>query len=339
MTSPPTRQAPLSPAIWNFLKIALALGLTFAIISKVDLPRLVLVFAHISPAWLLLSALFYILLTLLKGLQYYFLIGRKVQYPEVLNIVVVQNAISNFVATSAGIASYLSLFRMEHSVKLSRVTLAFILTKVGDLISIWLFMLIAGVWVWPQVAPMHALTRTLLASIGVVILTFFAAVILRQKFVSALRALSGWLGLHRIGIVTRMLNGMQDMVELEQSFIFRMIGIGILYSIIYLLITIAWVYASLQTFSLEIGFIPVTFVNTFTQLISYLPIQVFGGLGVGEMTYLYMYGFFDLTQAEIAPVLIGTRMLFYFLNLLVLIYLPVHAIFFRRKVKNPRNES
>ncbi len=335
MTTTPARKSSGTSVLWNFLKIALAAGLTLFILSKVDLLHLYQVFARISPGWLALSVLLYILLTLLKALQYYYLISRQVDYPEVLNIVVVQNAVSNFVATSAGIASYLSLFRMEHGVKLSRVALAFILTKVGDLISIWFFMLIAGIWLWPQVQPLHALVLTLLAAIGALILSFFAAVILRHKFVSGLRVVLNRLTLDRVSRISNGLNALQSLVEQDQSFTFRIIGTGILYSIIYMLVTVAWVYASLQTFSLNIGFIATIFVNTFIQLISYLPIQVFGGLGVSELTYLYLYGFFDLSQPEIVPVLIGTRILFYLLNLLVLIYLPLYAIFVRPKVKKP----
>jgi len=105
----------------------------------------------------------YFTLTLLKSLQYYFLIGRRVDYPQVLNIVVVQNAISNFIATGAGIASYLALFRVEQGVKLSRAALAFVLAKVGDLISIWLFLLVTSILVWQQVDAFHQLIIICLA--------------------------------------------------------------------------------------------------------------------------------------------------------------------------------
>jgi uncharacterized membrane protein YbhN (UPF0104 family) len=66
------------------------------------------------------------------------------------------------------------------------------------------------------------------------------------------------------------------------------------------------------------------------QLISYLPIQVFGGLGLTETSMLYFYGFFHSPQVELAAILIGMRLLFYLENLLVLIYLPLHSLFSRR---------
>jgi uncharacterized membrane protein YbhN (UPF0104 family) len=71
---------------------------------------------------------------------------------------------------------------------------------------------------------------------------------------------------------------------------------------------------------------PTVFANTLMQLVSYLPIQVFGGLGLTESSMLYFLSFFSLPQAELAAVLIGNRLLFYLENLLVLIYLPLHSL-------------
>jgi uncharacterized membrane protein YbhN (UPF0104 family) len=107
-----------------------------------------------------------------------------------------------------------------------------------------------------------------------------------------------------------------------------MVGIGLAFSLIYMTVTMVWIYASLMTFSFQIGFLPVVFTNTFMQLVSYLPIQVFGGLGVNETTLLYLYGIFSVSQPELAAVLIGVRILFYLMNLVVLLYLPIYAVFF-----------
>jgi len=311
--------------LWNIAKIILALILVWFVLSKTDLTQLYALRERISLPWLALTLLLYFSLTLLKALQYYFLIGRRVDYPQVLNIVVVQNAISNFIATSAGIASYLALFRVEQGVKVSRAALAFLLAKVGDLISIWLFMLVSSLLVWPLVASFHSLILLSLSFIGVAILVFFAAVFLRQKFVSVLAWFVEKLKLSRFGFVNKLMDLLASLAEQEHGFVFRMVGTGIAFSLIYMTVTMLWLYASLQTFSFEIQFLQVVFVNIFMQLSSYLPIQVFGGLGVNETTSLYLYGIFNFPQTELAATLIGTRLLFYLTNLVVLLYLPVQV--------------
>lgn len=319
--------------LWSIAKIILALILVWFVLSKTDLTQLYALRERISLPWLALTLLLYFSLTLLKALQYYFLIGRRVDYPQVLNIVVVQNAISNFIATSAGIASYLALFRVEQGVKVSRAALAFLLAKVGDLISIWLFMLVSSLLVWPLVASFHSLILLSLSFIGVAILGFFAAVFLRQKFVSVLAWFVEKLKLSRLGFVNKLMDLLASLAEQEHGFVFRMVGTGIAFSLIYMTVTMLWLYASLQTFSFEIQFLQVVFVNIFMQLISYLPIQVFGGLGVNETTSLYLYSVFNFPQTELAATLIGTRLLFYLTNLAVLLYLPVHTLFFSRSAQ------
>lgn len=322
----------VSPSLlWNILKIILAVLLVWFVLSKTDLTQLFALRERISFSWLVVGILLYFLLTLLKASQYYFLIGRRVDYPQVLNIVVVQNAISNFIATGAGIASYLTLFRVEQGVKFSRAAIAFLLTKVGDLISIWLFMFVASLLVWPQVNVLHSLIILLLAVIGAAILLFFVAVFLRQKFVALLSWFVERLKLSRLGLVNKLLDLLIGLAEQEHGFVFRMVGIGVLFSLVYMAVTMAWIYASLQTFSFAVGILPVIFVNIFLQLISYLPIQVFGGLGVNETSSLYLYGIFNFPQTELAAVLIATRLLFYLTNLAVLLYLPLHALFFSQK--------
>ncbi len=326
-------ESPKKFPIWNIAKIILALILVWFVLSKTDLTQLFALREKISLPWLAAVVVLYFSLTLLKALQYYFLLGRRVDYPQVLNIVVVQNAISNFIATSAGIASYLALFRVEQGVKVSRAALAFLLTKVGDLISIWLFMLISSLLVWPQVTSFHGLIILSLIVIGAAILGFFAAVLLRQRFVSIISWFVEKLKLSRLGFVNKLMDFLSSLAEKEHAFVFRMVGTGIAFSLIYMAATMMWLYASLQTFSFVIGFLPVVFVNIFMQLISYLPIQVFGGLGVNETTSLYLYGIFNFPQAELAAVLIATRLLFYLTNLFVLLYLPAHALMFNRPIK------
>ena len=317
----------LSSTLWNILKIILALVLVGFVLSYTDLTQLFALRERISLPWLAVGIVLYFILTLLKAWQYYFLIGRRVNYPQVLNIVVVQNAISNFIATGAGIASYLALFRVEQGVKFSSAALAFVLAKIGDLISIWSFMLIASWFVWTQVDTLHSLIIILLTLIGSLILIFFVAVFLRQRFVSLLRAIVDRARLSRFGIVAKGMDVMQTLAEQEHGFVFRIVGLDILFSLIYMTVTMTWIYASLKTFSFEISILFVVFVNVFMQLVSYLPIQVFGGLGVNETTMLYVYSFFYLPQAELAAVLIANRMLFYLTNLLVLLYLPLYTLF------------
>jgi hypothetical protein len=248
----------------------------------------------------------------------------------VLNVVVIQNATTNLVANSAGLASYLTLLKVEQGVRLTSAGIAFVLTKAWDLMAVWLFLLVTSILLWERIPGLHALIVVVLAVIGAGIALFFLATGLRQRFVVAVGGLLDRTGLARFGIAQRAMTFLRSLMEQEQGFSPRMIAAGILYSSIRQAVTMAWMFANMRAFAFDVGLVPIMFVNLLMQLVSYLPIYVLGGLGVSETTGLYFYSFLDVPLAELAAVLIGIRLVFYLSNLVMLLYLPLHAILLSR---------
>ena len=123
--------------IWNILKYILAIALVWFIYSKTSLNEIVDLFKHVSLLWLAGSFLLFCLMTMMKAAEYYILSGRQTSYPRVLSIVVTQNVISNFIATGAGIASYLTMFSVDEGIRLRKAAATFLIAKVGDLIAVW----------------------------------------------------------------------------------------------------------------------------------------------------------------------------------------------------------
>lgn len=325
-----------SSMLLNFVKGILALLLVGFVLSKVKMGDLIALQERISFFWLAIAFILFLGVTLLKALQYYILIDKQVDYPAVLNIVITQNAISNFIATSVGILSYLTMFHVEQGVKIRRASYVFLLTKAGDLISIWIFLFVTSFFVWGKIAPLRNAVILLLFLMIVFISLFFCSIILREQFVSGIRRINDKLNLGKISFVAKIMDMLQSLAEKEQSAVFRMIGLGAIYSFFYLSLSLLWGYATLQTFDLKIGLAGIVFANLLMQLISYLPIQIFGGLGVNEITMLYLYGYFGLPQTEIATVLVASRVLFYLMNLVALLYLPLQALFRKRPIKNAK---
>lgn len=95
MTSVPTHKSNASLA-WNVLKILLALGLVFFVLSKTDVAELSATLQNVSLVWLIISGVLFVFLTLLKTLQYYTLMRNELTYAQVLNLIIWQNAVSNF---------------------------------------------------------------------------------------------------------------------------------------------------------------------------------------------------------------------------------------------------
>ena len=329
MTVTPARKN--SSILWNIVKIIVALTLVGFILSETDFAHLLETLRNVSVPWLIVSIALYLVLTVLKALQYYLLVGEGIAYTEILNIVVVQNAISNFLTAGAGVASYLASLHVEHGVKVSRSLVMFMLTKVGDLIAIWVLVIVLGSLVWAQIETLHVAVIVLLAGMGIGLMVFFLTILYRQRFVALVNTVLTRLKLSQIGFVVKGMDVLTSLAEIDFGRILRALRITLTISFIYLGVTIAMIYASLMTFNLEMPLSAVGFVTVMNQLVSYFPIQVLGGLGVYEMSSLYLFGLFTTSSELLISALIGMRIIIYVRTLVPLLYLPIHSFFLRSK--------
>lgn len=330
-------QTPSSSAkkikFWDFIKIALALCLLGFVVSNTDLQQLLSLRYRISLQWLGVAFVFFCIMTILKASQYHFLIGRKLPYLRVLGVVVLQNAISNFVATSAGIASQLALMSAEKNVRLSRAAFSFLIAKLGDLIAVSIFLLISSFAVWPRIKPVHGIVITVLVLVVLIVALFMFLLLMREYFVVYIKRVLAFVKVDRFALVQRGIALMEDLALQDPKKILRLALYGTVYAIVYMLATIAWNYARYRMFSLTLGMDMITFVVSTLQYASWIPVSVFGGLGISETLSVYLFGLFGLDKSEMAAVLIGSRLVFYLMNAISLLYLPLDALL-NRNINN-----
>ncbi len=316
-----------TPPVWNVVKIILTVALISFIFSKTNLSDVVKTLQNISAPWLIVSIFTFVLITLLKALQYHLLMRKNASYAQVLNLIIWQNAVSNYLLTGAGIATYLAMSRVEYEVKLSRSVVVFLLVKIGDLIAIWLTLLISAVLLWRQITPFRLVVLCLLSVIGAVIAIFLLTILLRQKFIAFLMTVFSRVGLLRVRFVQQALDSVLSLAEAGGPKMWRVLSALLLNSLVYLAASLAWMYANYAVFGLRLEPLTFIFVLALMQLVSYIPIVAFGGLGLSETASLYLFGAFGVPSSALAPVLVGARILYYLLNLLPLIYLPLYEFF------------
>jgi hypothetical protein len=256
---------------------------------------------------------------------------NELTYAQVLNLIIWQNAVSNFFLAGAGVLTYITTTRMEHEMKLSRSVTIFFLTKIGDLTAIWLALLISSRLVWSQIGILQIPVLVLLGGIGIALAGFFLTILFRQRFVSTLDNILARMGVLRIKSVEKGISYLRSLAAIKQEKVLSLFGRLLVYSLMYLAITISWIYANLAIFHLQLNILAVIFVGVLMQLISYFPVSVFGGLGINETSALYFWSFFDIPQDVLAPALIGVRVVFYLFNMIPLIYLPVYSTFLKPK--------
>lgn len=321
------KKSMFSKRVWNIFKIVLAVVLIGFVFSKTNFSEVAGMMKQLSPLWLGVSFVLFCMLTLIKAFQYYLLTGGQAPYARVLYVVVTQNAISNFIAGGAGIASYMTMLSVDEGVRFRKVLSAFLIAKVGDLISVWIILLASSVLLWNQIGAVQYAVVVLLIGIFGAVIVFGAAALFHQKFISLVKTILLWMKLDRFALVQRGMDSLQLVAEQEAQSVLRTMLTGLFYSLVYMVVSLFWFYANIRAYSLDFPLSVITFVNAFIQLISWIPIQVFGGLGVSETSLVYLFGLFGLPTAQIAAMGIGFRVILYAFTLVALLYLPLSSLF------------
>ncbi|MCJ7434917.1 MAG: flippase-like domain-containing protein [Anaerolineales bacterium] len=324
---------PKSSRLWTFAKVILAVLLIGIVFSQTSWEDLLALRSRIVWGWTALYVILYFLLTAFKAYQYKKLLDLPIPYPRVVSVVVLQNGLSNIVANSAGIVSYLVMLRGEQGVKVSRAALVFVITKIGDLFAVWLALLLSSFFIWQKIPSLHSLTIVLLVLIGLGLFTFLLVVVLRGRFVDIIKSILIRTKLTHISIVERSVDSLQALVEQERGSLYQMTLTAFSLSFIYFLMTFFWSYTQIKMFSVSLDLFPFLFITAILQLVSIIPITILGGLGVTEASSMMLYPLFGIDPVSFAAVLIGMRLIFYLINLVVLLYLPLYGFVENRKNK------
>ena len=312
--------------IWNTAKILLAVSLLYVVLSKTNYRELSSIQESISWQWILVLLILFISMSLLKAFQYHALINKKSSYWGVVKVVIWQNTISNFIATSAGIASYMTMLKTEQNIKLTRSGIIFIITKFGDLLSISFYLGFSASLIWTKIAPLRWLTLLLIVSMLLVLAAFLVTVRWRERFVNWIARILAMLKLEHFSLITKGLETLHLLAKEDQKPIFSMLRVGIVLSFIYMTVSMFFAITVMKMFDIQVGLWAIIYVSSLMQLVSFIPIQVFGGLGVSDITSVYLYSVFGLDEAELSAMMLGIRAIFYLMNAFLFLYIPFDTL-------------
>lgn len=327
----PTPQEQTRPTtLWTIVKIILALVLLGVVFRQTNIHEFQALLQRISIPLVLISFLLFFLLTWLSARRYWILLGKQIKFPRIIRLRILQNVVSNFVASSAGAATYIAVLRGEHGLQIRTGFVSFILAIIGDLFVIG-FCLILSTWAtWDLIVSLRWLIVILVSAIIFGILLFVFTVYFRQHFVKGISVFLQRLSLDNFSLIRKAIELLNAMAIQNLEKLISRLKPLVGYSILIMCTTILRAYVSVRAFGMPIELKYLAFIAPLNQLLSLVPIQVFGGLGVTEITQFYLYDLFVGTEFDVAPVVIGMRVLFYIFNLLLLSYLPLGALIDRK---------
>lgn len=309
--------------IWQFLKVALAIGLIALVVSQVSLESVATSWGRISPLWFLASVVVFYACTWLMARRYWILIGRRITFSQLLNVVLLQTVTGNLVATGAGFASYIGILRSKYRVQVKDGLLSIVLARFGDLWALLLALPLASWIVWPQIVTIRVVVMVVISCMMALVVLFSLILLLRKRVVRILGRILHGIHFDRKLFTQRALHTLSALSDQEIDQRGIIIGSFVGYSILILGMMLLFAYCSLQIFAVQIDLWPLIFVVSLTQVIAFLPVQVFGGLGVYDVSYLYFFGLFGIDRSEFAAVIIGLRLFFYVANVVLLLLIPL----------------
>ena len=318
---------------WNTIKLLLALGLIVFVIQKIDLSYIPELSERMSWFWFFARVAFFFLLLFLKALQYYMVIDDDIGYRDMLNVVVWQNIISNFISNTAGIASYMTMLKADKKVKLTRSGITFLMVKFGDVLIVGIYLLLSSKMVEEEIQSLQSLTILIIMGIIFGIGLVITTIIFRESFINLIERMLILMRLEKISIIQRGLDALHSLAQEKQKKIFSMLQKSVLTSALYMTATMMYSYTVVGIFDLPIKVWENIYITSILQLISFVPIQVLGGLGITEVSMVYLYGVFGINPVEMAAVSLGVRALFYLLNGMLLFYIPINVLI-QKKHKN-----
>jgi uncharacterized membrane protein YbhN (UPF0104 family) len=304
--------------LWSVTKIALALALAGVVLSYTNLNELVALLNRVSIAWLVISCLSFYGSVWVAARRYWFLIGQRASFHDTLQLVIVQTLVTNFIATGAGAVSYVAVLRGKHQIAIGRGIASLILARLGDALILIIGLATSAWLAWSGIGPLHGVVLTLvnLAIGGGVVAVL--AILFRRTLTNLMNRSLLRTDLRRRAWVIRLEQTVSDLANQDRVNAKKAVGPFAIYTVGNFGFMVLFSYSLLRTFDVSIGLPPIMFIVSLTQLIGLVPIQVFGGLGVLDLTNLYLYSLFGLNQLDMAPVIVGTRILFYLSNLLLL---------------------
>lgn len=306
---------------WSVLKVSLAVCLFWLVISQTSLADLVAAARRIQPVWLLVTVLAFALIAWAMARRYWVLVGKELAFHEMLELVIIQTLITNFLMNAAGATSFVALLRTQHQIGIGRGVLALFLARVGDIVFLASALAVMSWPVWSRIEVLHNLVAVMILVQVAFLLGSCSAYAARARLSEWIQGIRERYGIDENGLAGRTTGSVLSLCKTEESQLRPLIAPLLGYSAVVLVANFAYAYATLALFAFPLGLWDVLFVAVVMQLVSFVPVQVFGGLGIYEVSSVYLYSLLGAEPSETIPIVIGAHAVFYLLNAMMLLFI------------------
>ncbi len=303
--SVPGAATPAARRWWFAARLCISLVLVAFLMHSVDWPKVWVHARTVSPVWLALS-LFYIPASILfVAMRYRLLVDGMVPLGAMLRLVVFQGAVSTFLANAAGSLGFVGVLAKLHNVPVALAIQSAIVARAGDMLASLVVAAALVAVAWDRLATIRPLVVTALLLSVVTLLAAFATVLAARRLATtrfpgadAVENSPWRKAREAVGLVVRMESARALPGALFHSFLLQ----GV--------VAVA-MYFNARAFGLEIGFFEAALVGVVASFVASVPVTVFGGLGIYEVSTVGLLAVFGVPIEAGAGMILVVRAIFF----------------------------
>ncbi|MFO1417856.1 MAG: lysylphosphatidylglycerol synthase transmembrane domain-containing protein [Methylotetracoccus sp.] len=296
---------------WQLIKYVLAAGLLAYLALSVDWPKVWASARAVSLPWLAIS-LFYIPVGIwFIAVRYRCLIDKRVSLPAMLRLVVFQAAISTFLANVAGSLGYIGILAKVYRVPTALAVQSTIVARLAEML---MAMVAAGVLAALAWRELETLRPQMSLAIGFSLAVLIGATL---AVIAARLIPDAWVrpvvdeGGAEPGFVRKLIGFVVRVVRLDARYLVLVVPPTLLYSLILQIVIAVAMYCNAYAFHLDVSFVEAAFIGVVSSFIAGIPITVFGGLGVYEVSTVGLFVLFGVPADAATGMILVVRTLFF----------------------------
>ena len=296
---------------WVVGKYGISLVLIAYLVTSVEWLKVWASVSTVSLPWLLIG-LFYIPAgTVLVASRYHRLIDGLISYRAMLRLVIFQGAISTFLANAAGSLTYIGILTKVNQVPAELAVQSTIIARLGDLFSSLIVAAVLVALAWNRLERIQSLLLlSILLSTVLILLAILVIVIARRmgmvtpKGKPGARVSGATLWQQVLGFGVRV-------IHLKEGYVATILPATLWYSFLLQAVIAIAMYCNVRAFHLDIGFFEAALVGVVASFIASVPITVFGGLGVYEVSTVGLLAVFGVPIEGATGMILVVRTMFF----------------------------
>jgi uncharacterized membrane protein YbhN (UPF0104 family) len=296
---------PASARWWFLGRLAVSLALVAWLALNVEWRKVWAIVSGVSLPWLLAS-LFYIPVSIaLVAWRYRILVNNRVAFPAMLRLVVFQGAVSTFLANAAGSLGFVGLLVKVYKVATELAVQSTLIARAGDMGASMLVAALLCTMAWPRLAAFHTLILLATAlSVAILLGAAVAVVVARKGSVPAIPDGEASMWRKFAGFCGRV-------ARLDSAYLASVLPATLLHSLALQAVIAVAMVLNARAFGLEIGFLEAALVGVASSFLASVPITVFGGLGVYEVSTVGLLAVFGVPVEAGAGMILVVRAIFF----------------------------